>query len=379
MNNDFNKLFKLIEKDKTFFVSMFCLAIVLIGSFYYVSNNSNYHDTIAKIISIKETKDYNSTDIMGNTETIYNQNMIAIIMNGKFKDDKITLKNAASYSQAYDDHFKVGDKVFISIPKGYNGNVKTIAQIDGVKRDSYIVGVTLLFVFLMALIGRFKGIKALVSLCTNVIIFMTALNLYLSGMNLFLLMGIASLIFIALSVIISNGYSKKTSAAIVSTIISVIVSFAIALIVILITNSNGIRYEEMEFITKPADQIFLVEILIGTIGAIVDIAVSISSAVQELLIHNPKISDKALTTACKEIGNDIMSTMTNTLLFAYISGSIPFIMLWLKNGLSISYVVGASLSLEIIRALTGSIGIVISIPISMYISIYILKKKVGDK
>jgi uncharacterized membrane protein len=381
MKNMIDNLLKMLEKDKVFLISMLVLIIVACVSFYYVShNNDSYDQTIAEIISLKETKDYNSTDFMGNTETLYKQDMIGLITNGEFKGKKITLKNSVSYSQAYDDHFQIGDEVFISVPKGYDGNIKTNAQIDGVKRDKYIIGVSLLFMFIIILIGRFKGFKSLVSLLVNIGLFMIAINLYLSGWNLFVLMGIASLMFIVLSILISNGYNKKGIAGILSTIVSVIVSFTIALIVIAITNSQGIRYEEMEFITKPADQIFMIEILIGTIGAIMDIAISISSSIQELYDHNPKVTRKELMSSSKEIGNDIMSTMTNTLLFAYISGSIPFILLWLKNGLSISYVVGVDLSLEIIRALTGSIGIVLSIPISMYIAIWLFKKtKAGDK
>ena len=67
--------------------------------------------------------------------------------------------------------------------------------------------------------------------------------------------------------------------------------------------------------------------------------------------------------------------MANILIFAYISGSIPMIILWLKNGYSIFNIINYHLSLEIIRALTGSIGIVISIPITIYISVFLFSDK----
>ncbi|MDF2989087.1 MAG: YibE/F family protein, partial [Eubacterium sp.] len=87
------------------------------------------------------------------------------------------------------------------------------------------------------------------------------------------------------------------------------------------------------------------------------------------------IDRKLLVRSGKEIGKDIMGTMANILVFAYISGSIPMIVLWLKNGYSTFNILSYNLSLEIIRALTGSIGIVVSIPITLYISIFLLTNK----
>ncbi|WP_146752459.1 YibE/F family protein, partial [Clostridium beijerinckii] len=76
---------------------------------------------------------------------------------------------------------------------------------------------------------------------------------------------------------------------------------------------------------------------------------------------------------------DIMGTMSNTLVFAYLSGSMPIILLLLRNGLPITYIININLSLEFMRALIGSIGIVLSIPITIFTSIAILKKhKIGE-
>ena len=72
-------------------------------------------------------------------------------------------------------------------------------------------------------------------------------------------------------------------------------------------------------------------------------------------------------------------SMANTLMFAYISGSIPIILLLIRNGFPISNIININLSLELIRGLTGSIGIVLSIPITIYASVLILKShKIGE-
>lgn len=76
--------------------------------------------------------------------------------------------------------------------------------------------------------------------------------------------------------------------------------------------------------------------------------------------RNPNIERKAIIKSAREIGQDIMGTMSNTLVFAYLSGSIPTILLLLRNGSPITYIININLSMEFMRALTGSIGIVLS-------------------
>jgi uncharacterized membrane protein len=153
----------------------------------------------------------------------------------------------------------------------------------------------------------------------------------------------------------------------------------ITMVVIWITKANGIHYEEMEFLTRPPEQIFIIEVLIGTLGGIMDIAITISSAIKELYDKNPDMGIKRMIQSGMEIGKDIMGTMANTLVFAYISGSIPMILLWLKNGIPIFNIINININLELIRAFTGSIGIVLSIPITLYISVLLLRNnKIGE-
>src|SRR5690606_30886104 len=92
---------------------------------------------------------------------------------------------------------------------------------------------------------------------------------------------------------------------------------------------------------------------------------------------NNKISVKALIKSGMEIGKDIMGTMTNILFFAYISGSIPILILYFKNASPFMYSLSMNLSLELARALAGGIGIVITIPIGLYVTIYFVNRKRG--
>lgn len=368
-----------IKVDRKFRHTVIIMTILISAALFvciFASNNESfYNKPIAKITSIDETSS-KSTDVFGYSEDTYAQKIHAIIMNGKHKDEKITFNNAASYSQAFDFKFKINDEVFISIKEDELGGVIS-ASADELKRDKYIVFVAVVFILSIILIGKAKGIMSLISLIFNIALVLIIIELFSKGIDILLLSVIATIAFVITTILLVSGIKKNSVSAIISTFIATAFSMAIAIAVMLITKSKGVFYEEMEFITSNSENIFIAQILIGNLGGIMDIAVSLSSAIKEMYNVNPDIGKSALVKSAKNIGSDIMGTMANTLIFAYISGSLPIILLLLKNGYSPFYIIQNNISLEMIRALAGSIGMVISIPISWHIAISFLKKKKG--
>lgn len=355
-------------------IAAIVLVIVFVSLFLLSLNENNYSKTIAKITAITE-KGGGSDESSG---YVKHQDITATIMNGPHKGEVITLQNSASSSQANDLNFKVNDEVFVSFQEN-NQHQITSSMISDFKRDQYIALISTVFILLILLVGGLKGFRSLMSVIINVVIISIVIQLYLHGYNLLPTSIVASVLLIILSLLLVSGVNKKTVSAIIGTIGSTLICIFIATVVILATHAQGIHYEEMEFLTTPPEEVFLAEVLIGTIGAIMDIAISISSSIQEIFDKNPFVEKKVLFNSGLEIGKDIMGTMANTLVFAYLSGSIPIILLWLRNGFSIFYIIKINISLEIIRALTGSIGIVISIPVTLFISVALLKNsKIGE-
>ncbi len=131
----------------------------------------------------------------------------------------------------------------------------------------------------------------------------------------------------------------------------------------------------MQFLTRPYQMIFMAGLFVGSLGAVMDVAITMSASIFALYETNNAISVKALKASGLDIGKDIMGTMTNILFFAYISGSIPMLILYLKNASPLGFSVSMNLSLELARALAGGIGIVLAIPIGLYISIYFVQRK----
>lgn len=373
--------FKNIKTDKIskgtviIFIGLIMMSVF---SLYFISTNEDlYNKPIAKINSITEAKSETTTD-NGKIEQIKNQKVQAIIMNGVYKGKNIEFNNVNSFSQLNDLDLKVKDEVFISIQENANQEIASIKILD-LKRDNYVVYIANIFVILILIIGGTKGFRSLASVVVNIIVLFTIIELFSKGYDLMILSIIASIIFIVISLLIVSGRNKKTIAAIIGTIAGTFISMLIAGVVIKLNNWSGVHFEDIGFLTHPPETIFFIELIIGTLGGIMDISISMSSAIKELYDENPNIEKKVLIRSAREIGQDIMGTMANTLVFAYLSGSIPTIILLLRNGLPITYIININLSLEFMRAITGSIGIVLSIPITIYTSIVILKNhKIGE-
>ncbi|MBE6087187.1 MAG: YibE/F family protein [Clostridium beijerinckii] len=366
------------QPNKKTILIILILIVVSLASLFFISTNENlYGNPIAKITSINEneSKEENST---GKIEPMKNQKIEAIIMNGTFKGNSIELNNTTSFSQVNDLDLKVNDEIFISLQSNDNNEI-TSAKILDLKRDKYVIYMINIFIALILLVGGIKGFKSLVSVVVNILIVFSIIGLFSKGYDLAILSIIGSILFIIASLFIVSGKNKKTASAIIGTLAGTLTSMLIAGIVIKLNNWSGIHFEEMEFLTHPPEKIFFIELIIGTLGGIMDIAISISSAIDELYDKNPNIDSRSIIKSAREIGQDIMGTMSNTLVFAYLSGSMPIILLLLRNGLPITYIININLSLEFMRALIGSIGIVLSIPITIFTSIAILKKhKIGE-
>ncbi len=351
------------------------LLLVLCFFVFLLFIRQNYHyyqQTIVKVTAVQLIEEKRSVDYYGNKDTIYTQLITGKIVNGALKGRYVELDNQYSYSGAAENRYKAGDDLFVTLDD--TAKNKLTGKIMGLKRDQYIASMAVLFAMFIIVVGKKKGLFSLVSLTFNILLFSLSMDLYLKGVNLLLVCSIVVIVFTVFSLFLVSGNNKKTYTAILSTLCGTFITLIIAFMVITLTNYHGVRFEEMQFLTHPPHEIFMAEILVGCLGAVMDVSITISSAIHELYEKDPDISLKALTASGMEIGKDIMGTMTNVLFFVYISGTIPMLLVYLKNGYSPGYTFSVNLSLELIRALTGGIGIVLTIPVSLFASLFMLHK-----
>lgn len=359
---------------KAFYLYGSVLLCIILSMLFVQNNFYLYDDPIAEVVTVTLNEQKSSNNSTTN-DRLFDQTLVGKLVNSEQKGELITLENTYSLSGAYDHEYEIGDELFVSIQKNSVSDLR--GSIDGPKRDTYVLAAAWLFILTVLLVGKKSGWFSIVSLIINVLVLSLALTVYANSENANLLLICSGLVvfFTITSLFLVSGNTEKTYAAILATLTGTFSALLIAYIVMQLTTEKGLRYEEMAFITRSPQKIFLASILVGSLGAVMDIAITITSSLYELYDKNNSIPIKNLKASGKEIGADIMGTMTNVLFFAYVSGSIPMILLYLKNGSTLGYTLAMNLSLELTRALVGSIGIVLTIPISIYTAIYFIQKR----
>ena len=361
---------KFLQNNKKFLIIYSLLLIVGIGFIIFTYNNySLYNKTIVKVIETKDEYITTESVTFGYNEELYKETIKAKVLNGEYKNEIVTIENDYHKGEAYDQRYAKGDELFVSINKD---NV----HIEGYKRDKYIAILVVFFSLIIIIVGKIKGFLSIISVVINIVIFNILVYMHAYKMaNLALLSFIGAIIFSIICLTLVSGFNKKTLSAILSSVIGVSLVTLISLIVIKITNYSGIRFEQMELLTRPYEGVFISEIILGGLGAIMDISISMSSSLNELIEKDNKITRKALVKSGFNIGKDIMSTMINVLFFTYICTSMANLTIYFRNGITLSSLLDEYISLEMTRALTGAIGITITIPIAIYITLFIYKRR----
>lgn len=327
-----------------------------------------YKTPILKINNIETTVEgYGSYN-----EKYYNQKITGVIKNGNLKGKIITVDNVTSTSGVNDEQIHKRSELFI---KQSNNNIYSII---GVKRDKYIAILAVLFIDLIILVSGIQGVKTLLSLFVNIIISALAIFVFQSNadrLNLLLLYIFVSMIFIITSLFITNGNKTKTYSAIISSIVSLLVSFGLSYLIINI-HGRDVTIWTMDYIeyVRDYENYFYVCILLSGLGAIMDISITISSSLNELIDKNFKITKKALLKSGREISKDIIGTMSNVMLYTCFTPIVPLAFLAIKNNMPLMRAINYYGEIELIIVLCSCISIVLAIPISLYISTYILKK-----
>ncbi|MBT2639893.1 YibE/F family protein [Bacillus sp. ISL-39] len=359
-----------------FLLSLFVLLIA--GTVVFVHNNYFLYDrTIVKVLKTELAEKTEVENPLGTKDFLFTQRITAEIKNGDEKGGLIYLVNEFSASKAYDHEFKTGDELFVDIDSSIEDTGEFQGTIKDVKRDKYLLYVAWVFVLVLLIVGRKQGLFSIISLVINALLLSYALDVYLSNphWSLLLICSVAVVLFTVISLLLVNGFNEKTYAAVIATLLGTFASLFIVWLVLWGTSEKGLRYEELQFITRPYQMVFLAGLFLGSLGAVMDVAITMSSSIFNMFEKNNNIPVKALVKSGMEIGKDIMGTMTNILFFVYVSGSIPILILYFKNGSPLGFALSMNLSLEMARALAGGIGIVLTIPIGLYVTIFFINRK----
>jgi uncharacterized membrane protein len=285
------------------------------------------------------------------------------------------------------DMLKVGDKVYCYAL--YENDVLDVTAISYYDKTIWIAIICVLFMLAVILIGGKNGVKAIVGLLiTMVFIFGLLVPGILGGMNIILLTILVCSLVICSTFLIISGINRKTLIAIVGTVGGICLAGIIGAVFGHLMRLTGINEHARMISTAISEEremisfknIMLSAIMISAMGACMDVAMSISSALNELKEKRPDMNRAELIKSGMNIGKDVMGTMTNTLILAYVGSAMLCILLYNVNGFDLTFVLNAEdISDEVLKSLAGSMGLVATIPITALLGGTILSLKKSKK
>ncbi|CUM75992.1 MAG: YibE/F family protein [Turicibacter sanguinis] len=315
--------------------------------------------------------------------TVGLQNIRVQITEGPYSGEQHVFKNYVS--RLYNTVVKKGTDIIVGAYLE-DGEIMDLTT-NTYKRSHVIVILAIIFFVLVAWIGKLKGVKSIVSLLfTGTCVIFLMLPLMLNGMNPVL----AATIIVFLSTFVTlglvSGINKKTLAAIIGTLSGVLIATLIAYLFGNWSHLSGGTMQDTEALLYVSETsklqikgLMLAAILIASLGAVMDVAMSISSSLFELISVNEQLTFKELVRSGMNVGTDMIGTMTNTLILALAGGSLTTMILIFTASISEKQLVNLDvLGTELIQGLSGSIGIVITVPITVVVTAYLCKMKKVD-
>lgn len=254
----------------------------------------------------------------------------------------------------------------------------------GVNHSFGVLLLTAAFLGLILIIGRSKGVSTIIALIiTTLAVFLIFIPAVLTGKNIYAVTIIITLFVILSSLALLNGWNKKTLCAVVGNAGGILASGLLAIFINRAFGITGVLNSDYLFLTMleggvSIDLPALIwgGILIGSLGAIMDVAMSIASAMYELSEQMYQPTFKKLIISGMNIGRDSIGTMTNTLILAYVGGSMATILLFTAYTRDLVLLLNYEMLLvEVIQAIVGSIGILLAVPITVFFSAWIFLKK----
>lgn len=279
---------------------------------------------------------------------------------------------------------KVGTKVIVIVNQSGKNVSATVYSQD---RTMAIYVFVLIFTAVVCAIGGKKGVQAIASLVfAFVCIIYLMFPLIYQGYSAIWLAVIVSVLTTIITLGLLGGFTSKTVSAIIGTTCGVAIA-AIAAILFGkaagITGYNVSDIETLNFVGQNTQikigQLLFAGIIISALGAVMDVGMSIASTIQEIHETDPTLSKERLFLSGIHVGRDMMGTMTNTLIFAYVGGSMTTLITNYAYNLPYqqlanSYVMG----IEIMQGLSGSLGVVLTVPITAFVAVFLVKRKQKD-
>ncbi len=277
--------------------------------------------------------------------------------------------------------YKSGD--IVSVYKYTNSKTNEVNYaIADFYRQGGLLKIFIIFCLITLLIAGKKGMTAILSVLLSIVLYyFMIIDPIKNGFSPIFLSFFFTIIITFLTVPIIHGFNKKALSAMIAIVVGFVFSFGITYLFKNLSFLGSTPAEEFRTLKAIYPSINIGDVLIaslflGATGALIDTAISVSSAIFEAL-HDSKKTFAQVYEIGMNVGKDVLASMTNTLLFAYLASTLPFLILLGTSSKDIS---GDLLNmdfvtLELVRTFIGGLSLVLVIPLVSVLSAYFLIRK----
>ena len=258
------------------------------------------------------------------------------------------------------------------------------ANVYNYDREAAIAVLLAVFFGLMWLVGGKKGFNSILALIfTFVAVIMMYIPMMYIGVSPFIAATITVVIITLVTFILIADFQMKSIGAMLGTIFGVIVSGLIALAFGHFGHVTGYNVDDIENLIYVGQNsrldiggMLFSGILIASLGAVMDVAMSVSTSLHEIKEQRSEITAKEIFKSGINIGRDMIGTMSNTLILAYVGGSLGLVMIIYAYSYQMHQILNMySIAIEIMRGIAGTIGIILTVPITSLIMSMLLTRE----
>ncbi|OGC45919.1 hypothetical protein A2V49_03965 [candidate division WWE3 bacterium RBG_19FT_COMBO_34_6] len=325
--------------------------------------------------SIIKILEEGNQDVYGQIQ--YYQRLQIKISNGSVKNKEIEVYSSLE-SPDSPLKYKQGDKV--TVLRLYMDDGQEQYYVTDYQRMNYLGILLVVFTLLVLAVGRLSGLLSLIGIVYSfcVVFYFMLPKLSLGGNPLISLL-ISTILIAPVIFFLSHGLNKKTTISLVSTLISIIITALMAVFLISISRLTGSASEESLFLQYTMGQSFNISglllggIIIGSLGILADVTISQASIVEDLSKSKIKLTFKETFLKSLELGRSHILRSIISLVFLYISCSFPLLILFTKADIPSSVIINSEIiSEEAVRILVSGIGLILSVPLTILLSIKFL-------
>lgn len=280
-------------------------------------------------------------------------------------------------------HFEPGDDLVLT----YNPLAPPDFQYGFLEfqRDAPLLALGAVFVVVVVAFGRWQGVRAIAGLAVSVAVIVGFLLPSLLRDHDAVAVALVTTSVVAFAAIyLAHGISPSTTVALLGTLASVVVIAGLAALVTTAAALSGLSEESFQVLRVTAEAIdprgiLIAGIVIGALGVLDDVTVTQVSAVAELRRADPTLAGRRLYQAAIRIGRDHVASTVNTLVLAYVGASIALLLFFFQEGRPLGQVLGSEVvAIEIVRMLIGSIGLVLSVPVTTALAVAVMNDVTTD-